>query len=169
MFEDQAIYNYNYPADVVTGRQDSIYVAEKDGYIYEYSRDGDLLFLFGAQDEGSRRTGLFSSVTAIDIDEKDRLYVLDSTRQLIQIFEPTSFADAVHEGLVLYQNGKYEESRSVWADVLERSALFTFANERLGHAAYKNENYELALEQARIAIDYEGIPMPSGIFVIAFA
>ena len=68
------------PAAVVAGNHDNVYVADQQGYIYEYNNEGDLLFVFGGLDDGTQRVGLSTLVTSIASDNQDRIYILDSDK-----------------------------------------------------------------------------------------
>lgn len=145
-----------YPAAVITGSLDNIFVASKNGFIYEYNSEGSLLFVFGARDDGKQRIGLFKTVSAIDVDASNRLYVLDEEKNEIQIFGTTEFADLVHNAVDLYQKGRYTESKQPWQEVLKMNSLFDYANLGIGEAYYKEENYDSALTAYRLAKNYYG-------------
>ena len=148
MFKDQ-IYADSMMTDVAVGDIDNIFTVSKNGFIYEYTRDGRLLFYFSGKDDGSKRIGLFVNPVAIDVDSQGNLYVLDQDRGDITIFETTEYARTVHEALDLYQNGLYLESREPWEKVLEKNSLFDFAYRGIAESLYKLEDYEGAMESAR--------------------
>lgn len=144
------------PVAAVAGAHDNVYVADQQGYIYEYNNEGELLFVFGGPDDGTQRVGLSSLVSAIGIDTSDRIYVLDSDKCQIQIYAPTEFTDLLHEALYLYSKGRYTESKEPLAKVLEMNSMFDYANKAMGRAFFQEENYKMAMKYARLAKDYEG-------------
>lgn len=144
------------PAAVAAGNHDNVYVADRQGFICEYSSDGDLIFVFGGQDDGTQRVGLSSMVTGLAVDSSDRLYTADSNTGLIQIYEPTEFTDLLHEALQLYSVGQYTESKAPLEKVLQMNSLFDLANKAMGRACYQEENYDEALRYARLAKDRNG-------------
>lgn len=144
------------PTDVLVGPYRNIIVATASGYLIEYTSEGDVLFVFGGQDNGDQRAGLFNTVTGIALDSQHRLYVLDSRKNEIQIFERTEFATLVHEALVYYQEGLYYESKAPWLQVIEMNSLFDFAQVGLGEALFKAEQYEAALATFRGGLDPRG-------------
>ena len=144
------------PAAVAAGNHDNVFVATQTGFIYEYNNEGDLLFMFGGSDDGKQRIGLSTKVEAIQIGLDDKIYVLDSEKAQIQVFEPTEFTAYLHNALYLFSKGRYEESKEPLGKVLEMNNLFTYANMAMGKALYKEGDYEGALKYARIAKDTEG-------------
>ena len=144
------------PAAVAAGNHNNLYVADQKGFIYEFNNDGELIFVFGGKDDGNMRLGLFTTVTAIDVDTADRLYVMDSSLNAIQVFKPTEFTDLLHEALYLYSVGRYTESPEPLRKVLDMNSLFDVANRAMGRACFQEENYGEALRFARLAKDREG-------------
>lgn len=144
------------PAAVTAGNHDNVYVADQQGYVYEYNNEGDLLFVFGGLDDGTQRVGLSTLVTGIQTDLEDRIYLLDSDKCQIQIYEPTEFTNLLHEALYLYSKGRYTESKEPLSKVLEMNSMYDYANQAMGRAYFQEENYEMALSYARLAKDDEG-------------
>ncbi len=144
------------PVDVVAGYHDNVYVADQQGYIYEYNNNGELMFVFGGPDDGSQRVGLSSMVSGISIDKNDRIYILDSDECRIQVYQPTEFTDLLHEALYLYSKGRYTESKEPLTKILEMNSMFDYANQAMGRAYFQEEDYEMALHYARLAKDYAG-------------
>ncbi|MBQ7278652.1 MAG: YIP1 family protein [Clostridia bacterium] len=148
--------NATIPAAVTAGNHDNVYVADQNGYIYEYNNEGDLLYVFGGKDDGSQRIGLSTMVTAIQADKQDRLYLLDVDKAQIQVYTPTEFTSLLHEALYLYSKGLYTESKAPLEKVLQMNSMFDYANRAMGRAYFQEENYNMALKYARLAKDYEG-------------
>ena len=144
------------PAAVAAGNHDNVYVADQQGYVYEYNNEGELLYVFGGLDDGTQRVGLSTLVTSIQIDMEDRIYILDSDKCQIQVYEPTEFTKLLHEALYLYSKGRYTESKEPLSKVLEMNSMFDYANQAMGRAYFQEENYEMALHYAKLAKDYEG-------------
>lgn len=144
------------PAAVAVGNHDNVYVASQQGYIYEYNNEGDLLYVFGGLDDGTQRVGLSTLVTSIQTDLNDRIYILDSDKCQIQVYEPSEFTNLLHEALYLYSKGRYTESKEPLTEVLKMNSMFDYANQAMGRAYFQEENYEMALHYAKLAKDYEG-------------
>ena len=153
---DSDPYYADLPAAVTTGNYNNILVADSDGYIYEYNEDGEQLFMFGGRDDGRQRVGLCNKVEAIAVDEDDRIYLLDSDKKQIHIFEPTEFTNLLHESLYLFSKGQYTQSKEPLSKVLQMNSMFDYANQAMGHAYLQEENYEQALKYFRLAKSFEG-------------
>ena len=144
------------PSDIAVSKQGFVYVCTTEGYLFELTSDGTLLFAFGGQDDSSQRKGLFKSASAIAVDGANRLYVLDSETNELQVFTRTEFSERVHTALTLYQEGKYLESRQPWQAVLARNDMFQMAHIGIGKAQLKNGEYKEAIRAFKLANDKEG-------------
>ena len=144
------------PAAVAVGNHDNVFVASSQGYIYEYTNEGELLFVFGGSDDGQQRIGLSTKLEAIQIDNDDKIYVLDSDNAWIQIYEPTEFTSLLHEALYLFSKGRYTESKVPLTEVLKMNNLFDYANMAMGRALIQEENYDDAIVYSKLAKDFDG-------------
>ncbi len=144
------------PAAVAVGNHDNVFVVSQKGFIYEYNNEGNLLFVFGGADDGDNRIGLSTKVEAIQVGKDDKLYVLDSDKAQIQVYETTEFVNYLHEALQLFSKGRYSESKEPLSKVLEMNNLFDYANMAMGKALYKEGDYEGALKYARLSRDLDG-------------
>ena len=144
------------PVAVATGNHDNVFVASKQGYIYEYNNEGDLLFVFGGSDDGQQRIGLSTKIEAIQVGNDDKIYVLDSDKAQIQVYVPTEFTNQLHDALYLFSKGRYEESMEPLSEVLKMNNLFDYANMAMGRALYKEGEYKQSLEYAELAKDLDG-------------
>ena len=144
------------PCAVVAGNHDNVYVADQQGYIFEYNNEGEMLFVFGGPDDGSQRVGLSTMVSSVAIDKNDRIFVLDSDKAQIQVYQPTEFTDLLHEALYLYSKGRYTEAKAPLTEILKMNSMFDYANKAMGRCYFQEENYKEALRYARLAKDYTG-------------
>lgn len=143
------------PTAVAVGNHDNVFVASSQGYIYEYNNEGELLFVFGGKDDGQQRIGLSTKTEAIQIGTDDKIYVLDSDKAQIQVYEPTEFTNLLHEALQLFSKGRYTESKEPLTEVLKMNNLFDYANMAMARALLQEEDYEAALAYSKLAKDYD--------------
>ncbi len=149
-------YYDSLPSAVSVGNYENIYVVTEEGYIFEYNKDGSMLFVFGGKDSGRLRIGLFQKAVAVGVDQRNRVYVLDQEKNEIQVFQTTEFTDLVHEALMLYQDGKYTESKEPLTKIIEMNSLFDYANLAMGQALLQEEQYSEALRYFRMSQSYSG-------------
>lgn len=147
--------------DIATGLYNNFYVLTNEGLIVEYNSAGDLLFLFGERNPGSQRLGVYNSPSAIAVDEFGTLYVADTEAQIIHKLRTTEFTDEVHNGLVLFEDGRYTESEEYWENVINLNPSFGMARYAIGESYFQEQEYELALASFRTA---EAVPAYSNAF-----
>ncbi|MBM7553185.1 YIP1 family protein [Thalassobacillus pellis] len=142
--------------DIATGALGNIYAVGNDGIIYEYDSSGNLLFSFGGKTNETNRLGLTMQPSSIAVDDLGRLYVTDREQGKIQVFEPTEFTTTLHQGLALFEEGFYVESEKYWDEILRLNSSFGLAHMAKGEALYKQQKYEEALKEFKLAHDKEG-------------
>lgn len=119
---------------------DSLYNA-----ISQYDADGNLLFFWGSDEiEGTTKLGLVKTPASIATTSTGDLLVLDSVNSLIQRLRLTEYGSLVHQANRLTQDGRYEESEPLWAEVYRQNAYYTPALIGLAKSAFKKEQFELA-------------------------
>lgn len=143
-------------ADVCVSSIGNIYTVSSDGYIAEYTTDGEFLYLFGGRDDGYNRNGLFIAAAGIAVDGAGFLYVLDSERKSVTVFKQTEYASTVHSALELYQKGQYVESQAPWESALSQDAMFSLAYRGIGEAYYKQGQYDKAMNAFRLGYARSG-------------
>jgi tetratricopeptide (TPR) repeat protein len=114
-----------------------------------------LLFAFVAKDQGDQRLGTMRNPTAI-ARYQDYIYILDKDKNAIIIYQTTSFARLVHDGVRLYVEGFYAEARPYFEKVLSRNGSFIMAYQAIADAYFKDGDYARALVNYRYAEDRAG-------------
>ncbi|RLQ96620.1 hypothetical protein [Falsibacillus albus] len=142
--------------DVTVDQNGNIFAVSSKAKIYEFDSFGNLLFVFGGEDDGSNRLGLFKQPSGIAVDNLGRLYIADKERGMIQVFDTTSFTNKVHEGIALYKDGLYVKSQKYWKEVLQLNSSFGLAHTAMGKAYYKQQDYPSALDEFEFANDIQG-------------
>ena len=126
-------------------------VAEKQtGRLYQYDQTGNLLTVFGGLGSGR---GEFAIPSALVVDGEGRLYVLDSSKGNIQVFEPTAFIQKVQQATVLYNDGDYEGASALWNEVIAMDETYPLAHIGLASTAYKAGDWQAAMDGYRYAND----------------
>ena len=92
----------------------------------------------------------------LNFDVKTLEKVADKTKGIIQVYEITDFAAAVHQGNALYLDGRYEESEKTWAYINKMNTAFKFSYEALGKAAFKRQDYQEAMDYYMMAENVTG-------------
>jgi sugar lactone lactonase YvrE len=141
---------------VSTNKSGNIYAATIGGQIYEYDKEGDLIFIFGATDDGSQRVGLFNTISGLVAADDGRLFVLDEQKNAVQVFTPTEFTKVVHQAFELFNEGKYLESKEPWTEIIKMNSMFAYANIGLGEAHYREKEYTEALAAFRLGNSHSG-------------
>ncbi|WP_049962849.1 SMP-30/gluconolactonase/LRE family protein [Ruminococcus sp. HUN007] len=118
-----------------------------NGRVFQYDEDCELLFIFGGK--GSQ-TGTFRQVSAIESTEKC-VYVSDSQKNTITVFEKTDFGGKVHEAERLYNAGYYDEALGPWFEVLGRDGSYRRAFIGIADAYINQGRYEEAMKYAKLA------------------
>ena len=111
--------------------------------VYQFDQEGNLLCVFGSKGEGKEQ---FSLPSAVASDGNGNVYVLDSVKNSLRIFQPNTFMKTVHEACVLYNDGLYESSKSMWEEVLKMNESYSLAYNGIAEALYCEGRYEEAME-----------------------
>ncbi len=152
----QSNWGFQNTMDLYVGPHNTIFTINAEGYITEYTQEGQTLFIFAGPDKSSNTKGLFNSPTAIAVDARNNIYALDKSTSSLQIFVPTAFANLVHNAITLYQEGKYSESEEPWKQVLKMNSLFDLANKGIGDAHFAKGEYEDAMHYYAISRNHTG-------------
>lgn len=142
--------------DVYIGPLGNIFTVSREGMIYEYDIEGNLLFAFGGNDITNQVQGLMNQPSSIAVDDESNVYVLDRGSQTLKIYVPTVFTGYVHEALRDYQEGLYIESQEPWRQVLKMNDFFDLAHKGMANAYFSLGEYDEALEEYYIANDRAG-------------
>lgn len=118
-----------------------------NGRIFQYDEDCNLLFIFGNK---GYQLGTFRQVSAIESSEHN-VYVADSQKNSITVFEETTFGETVHRATALYNAGYYDEALEPWFEVLRRDGNYRRAYIGISSAYINQGKYDEAMKYARLA------------------
>ncbi len=137
----------------VVARENGIYsvLDRRSGRVFTYDINGNLLYVFGALGEAF---GALRQPVAIDtIDEK--VLVLDLGTNSITVFQPTTYAQLIHQAIDLYEDGKLSESVQAWEQVLRHNVNFDFAYVAVGRSYLSQGRYPEAMRYFKLGSNRE--------------
>lgn len=143
-----------YFVDIAIDKNGFIYALEqKSGKVYQYTKEGNLLVVFGGI---GNKKGQFIMPSSLAVDENGQVYVLDSLRNNIQVFTPTKFIQTVHQAVLAHENGEYNKAKSLWEEVLKVDASYSLAHRGIAKALMKEKRWEEAMKEYKEAGDMAG-------------
>lgn len=152
--EEFMVDEYNF-VDVASGDYGNVYALTFTGLVFEYDREGQLVFSFGGLSIGGERSGVFTYANAIETDDNGFIYILDREKGYVQVFYPTDFAVATHQAIYDMENGNYAASESTWNAVLKLNGSSRIAHMGYGKTLFHQQRFDEALEEFRIAQNRE--------------
>lgn len=136
---------------VVAGAGKYSALDSRNGRIFTYDDEGNLLYIFGAI--GTQK-GTFRTPVAIDL-LKDQYLVLDRGRATITTFSPTLFGKLVNDAVYYQYEGIMEEAADAWAEVLKLNANYELAYMGLGKSLLRQGKHKEALGMFELGMDKE--------------
>jgi len=147
-FTDEGMYMEPNFTDICVDGDGIVTIIElTGGKVYQYDQDGNMLVAFGGLGE---KTGTFTRASAIDVDSKGNLYILDSINCNIQVFQPTEFINLVHEATSAFNDGEYTKSYELWNKVLAIDENYDLAHVGIARTYYKQGEYKLSMEESEL-------------------
>ena len=115
--------------DVVVRNQGIYSILDSSrGRIFTYDHEGNLLYIFGGL--GSQE-GTFTIPVAIDTIG-ERVLVLDSSKNLIDMFAPTRYGSLINQAVGLRYDGDEVQAVECWKEVLKLDSNFELAYTGIG-------------------------------------
>lgn len=141
--------------DVAAGKNQNFFAVTYTGVINEYDGAGNLLFSFGGRATTEDKAGIFTKAAALTTDEKGFVYVLDAERGLVQSFYPTEFTRDTHRALLEMENGRYQESKALWENLLRLNGMSRIAHIGYGKALMLQHDFQSAMAHFETAREKE--------------
>lgn len=143
--------------DIAVNSHEMITVADqRTSKLYQYNIDGELLAVFGGEAGDSISRGRFKNISSICYNTNDELWVLDAESNSLQKLRTTAFMQAVHEGITLYREGRYEESLATWDTISQLVSCYPAAQTSIANIYFKQERFEDAQAEYKEARNREG-------------
>lgn len=121
------------------------------GRVFTYDSLGNLLYAFGGLGDIA---GLFRQPVAVDTSGLDIL-VLDSAGAFT-VFKPTEYGRLIYIAIMLYNEGRYDESAQVWKQVLRFNANYDMAYSGIGRALLRQGDYVGAMTNYKLGQNRTG-------------
>ncbi len=122
-------------------------VDQRRSKIYLYSSDSEMLFAFGGL---GGQDGNITVPSAID-NLGFTLYVADSSKGQITIYQPTAYGQCLIQGILDYNNGQYESSRKSFMEAFRYNTNSELAYLGIGKAQMREGAYKDAMVSFRLA------------------
>ena len=130
--------------DIAVDSKGFVYVADTENKkVCVFDQDGNNISVFGGEGVVA---GKFNSITSIAVDSGDRLYVLDGSTGIIQIFEQTKLMREISNASYLTNSGQYDEAVPYWENVKKYDDLQYLANLGIAKAKYRSGEYKEAMK-----------------------
>jgi len=128
--------------DVCVNEDGFIYGMDQErGRIFVYDGEGQEVFIFGGK---GAQLGVFQKAVAIESFGRN-IYVLDSEKSAITVFSPTEYGAAVYNATVAFMDGRHEESKVLWEQVITQNANCKIGYIGIGKALYQEGDLEGAM------------------------
>lgn len=122
------------------------------GRVFLYDSENHMLTAFGSGMGSGTQKGSFVVPTAIALSGSDVL-VSDSTKCTVTVFKQTDYGKQVKELQALTLDGEYLKAKNGWQQVLESDRNCQAAYKGLARAYLTENDYEAALEYAKMGYD----------------
>lgn len=115
--------------------------------VFQYTQDGQLISVFGGR---GNQQGMFTDASAIE-SVGDSILVLDSTENIISVFNPTEYGAALQNAFLLLDSEEVEKSKEAWEKVLKLNSNSLYPYYGLGLAYENADDYKSAMEMFKIS------------------
>ncbi|MCL2364893.1 MAG: hypothetical protein FWC71_09560 [Defluviitaleaceae bacterium] len=119
------------------------------GRLFKYDTQGHMLYAWAGT---GHHEGFFMNPSALDSMGFD-LFALDAQMGAITRFVLTEYGTLINEALELYQRGHYEESYTLWREVLRMNGNFQHAYGGVARALLRRGYYRQAMHYFRLTND----------------
>lgn len=132
-----------YFADVTVNDEGFVFALDSSrNRIFVYDNEGDFVFAFAGR---GNQKGTFLEPRIID-SFGEKIYVYDSGKNSITEFMPNEYGEIVLDAILMFQDGRYVESKEMWEEVLRRNSNNYTAYIGIGKALYHTGNYGEAMK-----------------------
>ncbi len=119
--------------------------------IFEYDAEGNLIFVYGGEGQQIGTMEQASAMTKLG----SKTLVVDQTLCSIIVYDLSDYGKSLHDAVVLYNQGLYDDAYPLWKEVLLYNANSDIAHVGIGKVYYMNGEYDKAMNEFRLANDRE--------------
>lgn len=119
--------------------------------IFEYDAEGNLVFVYGGS---GQQVGTMVQASSMAKLGKKTL-IVDKTLCGITVYDLSDYGKTLHDAVVLYNKGLYNEAEPLWREVLRYNANSDIAHVGIGKVSYMNGQYKEAMAEFKLANDRE--------------
>ena len=141
--------------DIEVDDQGYIYALETCyGKVFIHDRNCHTVNVFGGGMQLGDQKGTFKKVAAMVLkDNGDEVLVADSGTGYITVFKINEYGKKVKNLNYLTLEGEYDQVKTGWEEILKEDKNSQLAYSGLANAYLEEENYELALKNAKLGYD----------------
>lgn len=143
--------------DIWVDKDGTVYAASQSGEIYIYTSQGEFIHKFGGGGNTSAPdiAGVFKKVSALAVDSNYNIWVLDSTKEIVQTFSPTDYALTIYDAINAYFASDYLGAIDLWNEVIKLNQMSNIAHNNIGLNYLSIQEYDLAMKHLEIANNRE--------------
>lgn len=156
-FGDSSMATYDtevrpYFTDVAVDEGENSYLLDsRQGKIYIYNKEGQMLCAFGAN---SFQKGTFESSSAIEVFD-DKLVVVDRNKNTVSMFSLTEFGKAIIDANSLFNAGENDKAKEAFMKVRQMCSSYLPAIVSTAFIDIQNGEYTQTLNQLKQIRDHE--------------
>ncbi|MDI9418867.1 MAG: YIP1 family protein [Bacillota bacterium] len=139
----------------IIGREHGMYSAldQLRGRVFTYDGNGNLLYVFGGVGHG---IGLFTSPSSL-AELNGHLLVLDSRgANCITVFEPTAYANVIHNAVRYQYDGTFDIATEYWRQVMAMNPNYELAYSGVASAYMQLRDYKQAMQYYKLGNNRAG-------------
>lgn len=143
-------------ASITVSNDGFMYAADTSyGRMYVYDQNCNPIAVFGGGVGAASQKGMTSSISSIALGTDRKVIVTDRISNSLQVYEITDYGKLLLDAQAMTVAGAYVESKPLWEQVLKLDRNCQLAYRGLAKVALIEEDYEAALEYAKIGIDQD--------------
>lgn len=125
------------------------------GRVYIYDQNCNPITVFGGGTGAAGQKGMSSVATSIALGKNNDVIVIDRVNSKLQIFKITDYGKLLLKAQSYTVVGAYTESKPYWDEVIKLDRNCQLAYRGLAKACLIEEDYDKALEYAKIGMDQD--------------